>query len=191
LEAARHTELIRWSRSPKPANSKHPDIEFALRIAEAASSRRANSINCSTKPQTSLKMREPCHTHSGLAGVMMASEALAEPAVSPYCFRTTRAIALMKRDASMTSLVRPPCRKLLFLFPSGAPPLAPCIRQTLQPRTAGARQRFPVRFDLALHRGAAWALCKGLMVISIWYLPPPPPDQAALSRRGSASAPQN
>jgi putative ABC transport system substrate-binding protein len=49
VEATRRTESIRWSRSPKPANSKHPDTEFALRIARAASSRRANSINCSTK----------------------------------------------------------------------------------------------------------------------------------------------
>ena len=31
-----------------------------------------------------------------------------------------------------------------FWLPIGAPPLAPCIRQTRQPRTAGARQRFPV-----------------------------------------------
>src|SRR5258708_19334266 len=54
VEAARRTESIRWSRSPKPANSKHPDAEFALRIAGAASSRRANSISCSTKPQASL-----------------------------------------------------------------------------------------------------------------------------------------
>jgi hypothetical protein len=29
-------------------------------------------------------------------------------------------------------------------------------------------------------------LCMGLMVISIWYLPPPQPDQATLPRRGSA-----
>ena len=27
----------------------------------------------------------------------------------------------------------------------------PCIRQTLQPRTAGALHCFPVRFDLAMH----------------------------------------
>src|SRR5258707_1065368 len=74
----------------------------------------------------------------------------------------------------MVSFVRPPCRKLPLLFPAGAPPRAPCIRQTRQPRTAGARHGFPVRFDLALHRGASWALCMGLMLISISYLPPPP-----------------
>jgi hypothetical protein len=48
-----------------------------------------------------------------------------------------------------------------------------CIRQTCQPRTAGARQGFPVRFDFALHRGAAWALCMGLMIISLSCLPLP------------------
>jgi hypothetical protein len=51
MDATRHTESIRWSLSPKPANSKHPDTEFALRIAGGAGSRPANSINCSTKPQ--------------------------------------------------------------------------------------------------------------------------------------------
>jgi CheY-like chemotaxis protein len=51
--------------------------------------------------------------------------------------------------------------------------------------TAGARQRLPVRFDLTLQRGASWALCMGLMVISIWYLLPPPLDPA-LPRSGSA-----
>jgi hypothetical protein len=43
----------------------------------------------------------------------------------------------------MASFVRPPCRKFPFLFPSGAPPPAPCIRQTRKPFTAGARQRLP------------------------------------------------
>src|SRR3954451_8094492 len=66
----------------------------------------------------------------------------------------------------MASLVRPPGRKFPFLFPSGAPPLAPCIRQTRKPLTAGDRQAFPVRLDLALQRGASWALCMGLSVIS-------------------------
>ena len=32
---------------------------------------------------------------------------------------------------------------------SGRPPPAPCIQQTRQPRTAGARHGSPVRFDLA------------------------------------------
>jgi hypothetical protein len=46
------------------------------------------------------------------------------------------------------------------------------MRHTCQPRTAGARQGWPVRFDLAVHRGAAWALCMGLMLILVSYLPP-------------------
>ena len=37
---------------------------------------------------------------------------------------------------------------------SGAPPRAPCIRQTRKPRTAGALHRCP-GFDFALRRGAA------------------------------------
>jgi hypothetical protein len=43
--------------------------------------------------------------------------------------------------------VKPPCFRA-FLFPLGAPPPAPCIRQTLHPRTAGERHGFPVLFDL-------------------------------------------
>jgi beta-1,4-mannooligosaccharide phosphorylase len=48
-----------------------------------------------------------------------------------------------------------------------------------------------VRFDLALHRGAPWALCMGLMLISFYHPSPLPPDQAALSRLGSAFGTQN
>jgi len=44
--------------------------------------------------------------------------------------RMRRVSAATARDALMASLVRPPCRKFPFLFPSGAPPRAPCIRQT-------------------------------------------------------------
>src|SRR5947207_11850998 len=61
----------------------------------------------------------------------------------------------MNREASTTSLVRRPCRKLLLSFPSGAPPPAPCIRHTRQPLTAGDWQGRPVRFDLARHLGVA------------------------------------
>jgi hypothetical protein len=51
------------------------------------------------------------------------------------------------------SAVKFPCVRA-FLFPLGAPPPAPCILQTLCPRTAGDRQGFPLRFDLAWHRNA-------------------------------------
>jgi hypothetical protein len=48
-EATRRTESIQWLPSPKPASSKHPATEFALRIAGAANSRHANSANYSIK----------------------------------------------------------------------------------------------------------------------------------------------
>ena len=43
--------------------------------------------------------------------------------------------------------------------------MAPCIRQTLDPRTAGARQCSPLRFDLAQHLDA-WCIgqCMGLFL---------------------------
>src|SRR5215831_6156172 len=55
---------------------------------------------------------------------------------------------------------------------------APCIRQTLQPLTAGARQRCPLRFDLAVQRGASWALSIEFLLTlsvapSLWLAPPP------------------
>jgi hypothetical protein len=45
----RRAESIQWSPSPKLASSKHPATEFALPIAGAANSRRANSANYSIK----------------------------------------------------------------------------------------------------------------------------------------------
>jgi hypothetical protein len=46
------------------------------------------------------------------------------------------------------------------------------MRQTFQPRTAGERQGCQVRFDLAVHLGAAWALCMGLMLHFAFDRPP-------------------
>ena len=43
----------------KPANSKRPDTGFGLPIAGAASSRQANSTNCSTKPATPVSYSPP------------------------------------------------------------------------------------------------------------------------------------
>jgi hypothetical protein len=52
---------------------------------------------------------------------------------------------------------------MAFLLPLGAPPAAPCIRQTLCPRTAGARHWNPLRFDLAWHLDARCiGQCMGL-----------------------------
>ena len=39
------------------------------------------------------------------------------------------------------------------MFPSGAPPRAPCIRHTAQPLTAGDRQFVRLRLEVAEHRG--------------------------------------
>ena len=56
-------------------------------------------------------------------------------------------------------------------LPGRAPPRAPCIRNTLQPPTAGARQGRPVRFDFAVHLGAAFARCMGS---ASCFFPAPP-----------------
>ena len=85
--------------------------------------------------------------------------------------RSVRLNELMRRLSSAISFVHEPCRYLPFRLPRGAPPRAPCIRQTCQPRTAGARQGSPVRFDLARHRGAALHRRMGLSLISLSYLP--------------------
>src|SRR5271156_1670076 len=50
---------------------------------------------------------------------------------------------------------------MAFLLPLGAPQAAPCIRQTLDPRTAGARHCSPLRFDLARHLNA-WCISKSM-----------------------------
>ena len=50
-DATRHTESIQWSPLLKPASSKRPATEFALRIAGAANSRRANLANYFIKPR--------------------------------------------------------------------------------------------------------------------------------------------
>ena len=50
---------------------------------------------------------------------------------------------------------------------------ASCIRHTRQPRIAGLPQGAPVRFERAVHRGAACALCKGFVSPSV--IGPPVP----------------
>jgi hypothetical protein len=52
------------------------------------------------------------------------------------------------------SFVKTPVLKFPFRLPVGAPPPAPCMRHTLWPLTAGARQRLPERFERAVQRGA-------------------------------------
>jgi hypothetical protein len=63
---------------------------------------------------------------------------------------------------AVASAVKLPCFRA-FLLPFGAPPLAPCIRHTSRPKTAGDRHGFPLRFDLARHLNARCiGQCMGL-----------------------------
>ena len=77
-----------------------------------------------------------------------------------------RVSALTWRRNRIAFAVYRPCLRA-FLFPLGAPPRAPCIRQTSYPVTAGDRQGFPLRFDLARQRLARCmgkVLCIGLIL---------------------------
>jgi hypothetical protein len=78
--------------------------------------------------------------------------------------RVFRARAAMSFLRAIVSAVNSPCLKA-FRLPRGAPPPAPCIRQTLAPRTAGAWHRSPLRLDLAWHLNA-WCIgkCMGLIL---------------------------
>jgi len=71
-------------------------------------------------------------------------------AIVSRAIRARAAISLLKSSASAVVV---PCFKA-FLLPLGAPPAAPCIRQTLDPRTAGDRHCSPLLFDLAWHLDA-------------------------------------
>jgi hypothetical protein len=52
--------------------------------------------------------------------------------------------------------------------------VAPCIRQTLDPRTAGTWHRSPLRFDFARHRNA-WCIGQRCMrLFSIFSAHPSP-----------------
>ena len=77
----------------------------------------------------------------------------------------SRVSSAIRRRVSVSSKLRPPCRHLPLRMPVGAPPPAPCIRQTPQPLTAGALQGLPVVLAVAVQRGASfkrWAGCMGL-----------------------------
>ena len=58
--------------------------------------------------------------------------------IAPIVSRAIRARALICLFRASPSVVNSPCF-MAFLFPLGAPPLAPCILQTLNPLTAGDR----------------------------------------------------
>ncbi len=80
--------------------------------------------------------------------------------------------------------VNSPCFRA-FLLPLGAPPEAPCIRQTLCSCTAGARYRRPLRFDLAWHRDA-WRISKSRGLFLRFFFRPYPGLGCRRCRRSRA-----
>jgi hypothetical protein len=81
------------------------------------------------------------------------------------------------RLAAIASAVKRPCVRA-FRLPFGAPPPAPCILQTLDPRTAGARHWSPLRFDLAGHLDAR-RISKSMRLNSNFFGCPYPQDWGA------------
>jgi hypothetical protein len=81
--------------------------------------------------------------------------------------------SLLNFRISSVSWQRPPCLQLPFAFPLGAPPRAPCIRQTFQPRTAGPWHRRRVVFAVAVHLGASARRLVGRMGLSVISCYPP------------------
>ena len=69
-----------------------------------------------------------------------------------FC-RTSRTKLFSCRRSATATLVCRPCRHAPLACPVGAPALAPWNRHTFRPRSAGAWQDCPVRFDLARLRG--------------------------------------
>jgi hypothetical protein len=80
--------------------------------------------------------------------------------IAPIVSRAIRSRALIRLFMASVSAVNSPCF-MAFLLPLGGPPPAPCIRQTLQPFTAGERHFFPLLFDVARHLNA-WRICKSM-----------------------------
>lgn len=80
------------------------------------------------------------------------------------------------RRIAVTSWLRSPCFHMPLRGPEGAPPPAPCIRQTVQPLTAGAWHGLPDRFDVARHRCASCRRCDGCMGLSLFLVTIPPSD---------------
>lgn len=79
--------------------------------------------------------------------------------------RLSRRRARIACRAAIACAVYNPCRRA-FRLPGGAPPPAPCILQTVQPLTAGARHGLPDRFDFARQRGA-WFIRDGPWCIGL------------------------
>ena len=83
----------------------------------------------------------------------------------------------MSSLTAIASAPNAPCFSA-FLLPLGAPPAAPCMRQTLDPRTAGARHWNPLRFDLAWHLNA-WRISKSMGLFLRFSACPHPKDRGA------------
>jgi hypothetical protein len=96
---------------------------------------------------------------------------LAVAALFTGCTQSRKRLNASRARASKAanSFSRAPCRQFPFRVPVGAPPKAPCIRHTRLPRTAGALQDSPDRFDVAVHLGAC---CKWLT--GPFFITPPP-----------------
>jgi hypothetical protein len=71
----------------------------------------------------------------------------------PLLDRRHRLAGQPRKSADLSFQGEPLGRVEAMLQGVAAPP-APCIRQTLDPRTAGDRHGFPLRFDLAWHLDA-------------------------------------
>src|SRR5271165_4825221 len=106
----------------------------------------------------------PAHDAFPFAPVQPSEHA--QSSIAVIVSRAIRPKAAISFLRAIVSAVKPPCFRA-FLLPFGAPPAAPCIRQTSKPRTAGARHRSPLRFDLARHLDARCIgnlLCTGLIL---------------------------
>jgi hypothetical protein len=69
--------------------------------------------------------------------------------------------------------VRNLCLKFGCVGPNGAPPPAPCRRQTFHPCLEGHWQRRPVRLALAVHLGASLRRWAGSGLVSLFISMPP------------------
>ena len=103
--------------------------------------------------------RNPSREHSGLLD-------------RGHRLAAIRARALICLFSSSPSAVNPPCLRA-FRLRLGAPPPAPCIRQTLWPRIAGAWHGDPLLFDLAWHHNAR-RISKSMGLFSGFFVPPSP-----------------
>jgi hypothetical protein len=102
-----------------------------------------------------------CRNVHGAPAVNKGSKPLIE-AISPYVLFyislqpsfATFSSSIRLRRMRVTSTDLSPWTHAPLAGPFGAPPPAPCIRHTFQPRRAGPLHRFPVVLAFAVHLGA-------------------------------------